>query len=214
MKTGKQSIIRYISVFVISFAVGLFAGKLAVPVTSTQALSDLNVNATESNTSVIEKKEGIAEVALDNIVNIETSTASASNTSNTDNGLYMPSIGFYSGVSSASVSGGAIQVPASGVAKYGNLLVGHNPGTFSAILNTSIGDVFYLYGQKYQITSTSVLTVSDNMKFVGQETTSSLANKSGLVLMTCYGEMRDFTLSNGSTYRSASQRYLVFAQAV
>ena len=208
MKTGKKSLLRYIIIFVISFMVGIFAGKLAVPVSPTSAASDLSVNEAKSDDANIEQKASLEEAVFNDIANIETTP------SYYNNGLYMPSVGLYSGVATATVSNNTVQVPASGVAKIGSLLVGHNPGTFSAILGVNTGDIFYLYGQKYQVTGTSVLAVSDNMIFVGQETTTSLANKSGLVLMTCYGSMRDFTLKNGSTYRSASHRFLVYAQAV
>ncbi len=203
---SKNEIFNYLKIFVISFIVGILAGKFAIPFNYTYATNDIVVNETSETASVAEAKEAISEAAISDIAAYSTETASYAN-----NGLYMPSIGFYSGVSTAAISGNTVQVPASGVAKTGSLLVGHNPGTFSAILNIHEGDVFYLYGQAYQVYATGVYNVSNNMKFVGQETTTSLSNGSkGLVLMTCYGSMKTF--SNGVT--SASQRFLVYAHAV
>lgn len=213
----KKPIFQYLLAFLISFMVGLFAGKLAIPVVPTYATEDLSLSESTSETN-LEQKSAIEEYALSDIATLAISTsahtsASASSYSSAipSYGLYMPSIGFYSAVSTAAVSGNTVQVPASGVARIANLLVGHNPGTFSAILGANVGDVFYLDGQAYQIYNAEVLKVSDNMRFVGKETTTTLSNGSkGLVLMTCYGEMKTFT--NGVT--SASHRYLIYAKAV
>lgn len=219
MKTGKNPFIQYIITFIISFMVGIFAGKLAAPISQSYALGDVELeNTSKSYETITEKasteKKEFSDLAYANAGSsyAYSYTASANNNNSYANsGLYMPSIGFYSNVSGAAVSGNAVQVPASGVAKYGNLLVGHNPGTFSAILGLNNGDIFYLYGQKYQVYSITIQNVSNDMRFVGQETTASLSNGSkGLVLMTCYGGMKTF--SNGVT--SASQRFLVYAQAV
>ena len=198
-----KNIFQYIMAFIVSFLIGLFAAKFALPVAPTYATADIAVNETSNN--LAEQKSAIEEYALDNIAAPAISSR----------GLSMPTIGFYSAVSTAAISGNTVQVPAYGVARTGNLLVGHNPGTFSAILGIHNGDVFYLDGQAYQVYNIQILTVSDNMRFVGEENTSSLSNGSkGLVLMTCYGNMRDFTLKNGSVVRSASQRFLVYAKAV
>ena len=208
-----KNIFQYIMTFIASFLIGLFAAKFALPVAPTYATADIAVNETSNN--LAEQKSAIEEYALGNIAAPVTSTPNYSANTTSSNvvstGLYMPSIGFYSSVSTAAISGNTVQVPAYGVARTGNLLVGHNPGTFSAILNIHNGDVFYLDGQAYQVYNVQILNVSNNMRFVGQETTSSLSNGSkGLVLMTCYGEMKTF--SNGIT--SASQRFIVYAKAV
>ena len=219
MKTGKNSLIQYIITFIISFMVGIFAGKLAAPISESYALSDTQINTVSNNPAIIAEKDIAEKKELNDLAYAnagssyaKTYTASANNSSAYANsGLYMPSIGFYSNVSGAAVSGNTVQVPTYGVAKYGNLLVGHNPGTFSAILGLNNGDTFYLYGQKYQVYSITIQNVSNDMRFVGQETTASLSNGSkGLVLMTCYGGMRTF--NNGVT--SAAQRFLVYAKAV
>ncbi|MBR3264054.1 sortase [Candidatus Saccharibacteria bacterium] len=231
MKTGKNPkfiksyAFTIIKVFVMSFIFGLLAGKLAVPVSPVSAANELKVEET-TEVSTISEIEDVKKAELADFASANSGSASAysyssyasNNTASANSvnayansGLYIPSLNFYSGVSSASVSGNTVAVPASGVAQMGSLLVGHNPGTFSAILGIKNGDIFYLYGQAYQVYSVGVYNVSDNMKFVGQETTSSLSNGSkGLVLMTCYGSMRTFT--NGTT--SASQRFLVYARAV
>ncbi len=214
-----NKIIDYLKIFVISFLVGIFAGKLAIPVNPSYAINDLSVNENSETASALEEKSAVEKSEVKEIASANTYAASGysytasanNNSSNAFNGLYVPSLGFYSYVSGASVSGNTVAVPASGVAKYGSLLVGHNPGTFSAILGINNGDIIYLYGQAYEVYYTGIQNVSNNMKFVGQETTTSLSNGSkGLVLMTCYGEMKTFT--NGVT--SASQRFLVYARAV
>ena len=221
-KLVKNSIFQYVATFVVSFIIGLLAAKIAIPVSQTYADTDLKLNEKEDNSALLIEKETAEKREVKEIANANISTSyansyttSANNASYANSGLYMPSIGFYSGVSTANVSNNTVQVPASGVAKIGSLLVGHNPGTFSAILNLKQNDVFYLYGQKYQVTAINIFTVSDDMSFVGKETTSSLSNGSkGLVLMTCYGQMRNFTLRNGSVVKSASHRFIVYAQAV
>lgn len=214
-----NKLFNYLKIFVISFLVGIFAGKLAVPVNPSYAINDLSVNENTKAVSALEEKSAIEKPEAKEIASANTYTASTysytssanNNSSYANNGLYIPSLGFYSYVSNASVSGNTVAVPASGVAKYGNLLVSHNPGTFSAILGIHNGDTIYLYGQAYQVYYVGIQDVSNNMKFVGQETTNSLSNGSkGLVLMTCYGNMKTFT--NGVT--SASQRFLVYARAV
>lgn len=198
---AKNKFLQYLSIFMVSFFTGILAGKFAVPVSPTYATADIAVNNTISRNESVEQTAQIEEYAFDNIAY----------PAKYRSGLYMPSIGFSSSVSTAAISGNTVQVPSYGVARIGNLLVGHNPGTFSAILGAHIGDVFYLDGQAYQIYNTEILKVSDNMRFVGQENTESLSNGSkGLVLMTCYGEMTTF--KNGVT--SASHRYLVYAKAV
>lgn len=197
---AKNKFFEYLVIFVASFLIGLLAGKLAVPVSPTYAATDIIVNSATTS-STLKETATIEEYAFEDIA------YPASYRS----GLYMPTIGFSSSVSTASISGNTVAVPAYGVARIGNLLIGHNPGTFSAILGLNIGDIFYLDGQKYQIYDREILDVSDNMRFVGQETTSSLSNGSkGLVLMTCYGNMKTF--KNGTT--SAAQRFLVYAKAV
>ena len=202
---AKNKFLQYFGIFMVSFFTGILAGKFAVPVSPTYATADIAVNNTISRSESVEQTAQIEEYAFDNIAY----------PAKYRSGLYMPSIGFSSSVSTAAISGNTVQVPSYGVARIGNLLVGHNPGTFSAILGAHIGDVFYLDGQAYQIYNTEILTVSDNMRFVGQENTESLSNGSkGLVLMTCYGNMRDFTLKNGSVVRSAADRFLVYAKAV
>ena len=202
---AKNKFLQYFGIFMVSFFTGILAGKFAVPVSPTYATADIAVNNTISRSESVEQTAQIEEYAFDNIAY----------PAKYRSGLYMPSIGFSSSVSTAAISGNTVQVPSYGVARIGNLLVGHNPGTFSAILGAHIGDVFYLDGQAYQIYNTEILTVSDNMRFVGQENTESLSNGSkGLVLMTCYGNMRDFTLKNGNVVRSAADRFLVYAKAV
>ena len=210
---------EYLKIFVISFLVGIFAGKLAVPVNPSYAINDISVNENSEIASAKEEKSTIEKSEIKEITPANTYAASGNsytasannNASYANNGLYIPSLGFYSYVSGASVSGNTVNVPASGVAKYGSLLVGHNPGTFSAILGIQNGTIIYLYGQAYEVYSVGIYNVSNNMKFVGSETTASLSNGSkGLVLMTCYGSMKTFT--NGVT--SASQRFLVYARAV
>lgn len=215
----KNKIFEYLKIFVVSFLVGIFAGKLAVPVSPTHAINDISVNENSEVVSTKEEKSTVEKSEIKEIASANTYTTSANiytasannNASYANNGLSIPSLGFFSYVSSASVSGNTVNVPAYGVAKYGNLLVGHNPGTFSAILGVQNGTIIYLYGQAYEVYSVGIYNVSNNMKFVGSETTTSLSNGSkGLVLMTCYGEMKTF--SNGVT--SASQRFLVYARAV
>lgn len=222
MKTGKKSLFSYLAAFFISFFVGLFAGKLAMPISATYATNDISVNEVSNANEAAERKNNIEEVVVSDLASANSYTSYASsytasansstaNASYTDSGLYIPTVGFYSNVTNASTSGNTVNVPASGVAKYGSLIVGHNPGTFSSILGMNNGDVFYLYGQAYQVYSIQILEVSNNMKFVGTETTASLSNGSkGLVLMTCYGSSKTF--SNGTT--SASHRFLVYAKAV
>jgi hypothetical protein len=215
----KNKVFDYLKVFAISFLIGIFAGKLAVPINPSYAINSISVNENSETASTLEKEPSFEETEIKEIASANAHTASASsyvtnannNSSYANNGLYIPNLGFYSYVSNANVSGNTIAVPASGVAKYGNLLIGHNPGTFSAILGIHANDIIYLYGQAYQVYYVGVQDVSDNMKFVGTETTSSLSDGSkGLVLMTCYGNMKTF--ANGVT--SATQRFLVYARAI
>jgi len=206
MKTGKNTIFRYFGIIVVSFLVGLLAGKLAIPVSQTNALSDLVVNESSSeNSAIIEKKEALSEATFDTISTQNTSTISS-------NGLYIAKTGLSTSVTGIDIS--YDKVPDYNVGQDGSLLVGHNPGIFSSLFNVTNGDIITLNGKNYRvslvatfdlISKTKLKNASLGLTYTAGQLRSLSSNK--IVLMTCTG-------TYSQEYGTYSSRLLVFADLV
>jgi len=206
MKTGKNTIFRYFGIIVVSFLVGLLAGKLAIPVSQTNALSDLVVNESSSeNSAIIEKKEALSEATFDTISTQNTSTISS-------NGLYIAKTGLSTSVTGIDIS--YDKVPDYNVGQDGSLLVGHNPGIFSSLFNVTNGDIITLNGKNYRvslvatfdlISKTKLKNSSLGLTYTAGQLRSLSSNK--IVLMTCTG-------TYSQEYGTYSSRLLVFADLV
>ena len=207
MKTGKNTIFRYFGIIVVSFLVGLLAGKLAIPVSQTNALSDLvvNENSSENSAIIVEKKEALSEATFDTISTQNTSTISS-------NGLYIAKTGLSTSVTGIDIS--YDKVPDYNVGQDGSLLVGHNPGIFSSLFNVTNGDIITLNGKNYRvslvatfdlISKTKLKNASLGLTYTAGQLRSLSSNK--IVLMTCTG-------TYSQEYGTYSSRLLVFADLV
>jgi len=207
MKTGKNTIFRYFGIIVVYFLVGLLAGKLAITVSQTNALSDLvvNENSSENSAIIVEKKEALSEATFDTISTQNTSTISS-------NGLYIAKTGLSTSVTGIDIS--YDKVPDYNVGQDGSLLVGHNPGIFSSLFNVTNGDIITLNGKNYRvslvatfdlISKTKLKNASLGLTYTAGQLRSLSSNK--IVLMTCTG-------TYSQEYGTYSSRLLVFADLV
>ena len=216
MKTGKNTIFRYFGIIVVSFLVGLLAGKLAIPVSQTNALSDLVVNENSSeNSAIIENKQALSEATFDAISTQNSSTTvnyantSLSTATAPSNGLYIAKTGLSTSVTGIDIS--YDKVPDYNVGQDGSLLVGHNPGIFSSLFNVTNGDIITLNGKNYRvslvatfdlISKTKLKNSSLGLTYTAGQLRSLSSNK--IVLMTCTG-------TYSQEYGTYSSRLLVFA---
>lgn len=203
---------KNLTVFVFAFLAGIAAGK-SFNIVNHSFAEGISEATPKIEQSVFTEKPSIEKastktITTDNksIVSTATSSHKATNTTPaTKNDLYISKIGLNEPVISAPNA----VTPDHNVGQYGNLLFGHSTGVFRNLGLLTTGDKISLYGKNYTVYASSVYAVSDDMKKVGDYTTTKLGYGMGesIVLMTCTGHYKTF--KNGQY--SMSHRILVFA---
>lgn len=180
-----SKIIYAFGVAIISFMVGLFAGRVFAPTSSTSAVSSEGVGI--ESESRPENTVKTAKTTLEKASEQEITTSA--NIIRPTYNLEIPSVGIYTNISTTYVNeNNDIVVPASGVAllnsykgRHFNLLVGHRASTFKNLGYLNYGDTINYYGTTYRVTSIYQQPISEvNMYYL-------TANSSALKLITCAG---------------------------
>lgn len=211
-------IYHYSGVVAGSFILGLLIGKLATPVSQSQALATISADTNAVSTSVIEsvstpEKVNISELGASATVSTtkSTSTVTQKPVEIKHNQLYIPKLGIDTNIVPVGIVGKTIPVPSNQIGINGTLLVGHNPGVFSSILSLRAGDTITLYGTTYQVYSASDYKLKSTSWLtgaLGNFAVDNLNARAGeIVLMTCTG-------SYDPALESMSHRRLVFARAI
>ncbi|MBR2864556.1 hypothetical protein IKG12_02205 [Candidatus Saccharibacteria bacterium] len=114
--------------------------------------------------------------------------------------LYMPSIGLYRGISYVAKGVNPQNVIDSGaIAAYaGNVLLAHNPGSFSGLVNiynsfSSGANITFNYnGRDYTVYDAEIASHNGKqyMTKYGARSLNRLSETNALVLVTCYGNQR------------------------
>lgn len=207
-----------------SFFLGLIVGASFLPVASSTATSDVNIQvsaeptpdptplpekaAPEKTDSALSAERDLATSYIAAASTNPTSVAPLSASSQNLSAFSIPSLGVNSSLVSSNLSSKELSVPASGVSFYGSLYMGHSAGVFARLSQASAGAQIYINGTAYTITSVQInLPVWSNRQGVGDYHMAQLINlgTGQIVLMTCSGAYQDGFGWTGRTLVFASQ---------
>lgn len=192
---------RNVAIFAISLIAGIIFGSTFDVMSNANAESYLDTTgssiASESTKSYEEKttinKVEIASVQMENEYTKPKYTTGAGI-------LYMPSINLYRGVSYVSKGTNPQNViDAGAIAAYnGNILLAHNPGTFSGLVNVynsfsgGANITFNYNGREYTVYDVEIANQNGQQYLTkyGARSLDRLSEKNTLVLVTCSGNQR------------------------
>lgn len=185
LEKRSSKIIYASTVAILSFAVGLFAGKTFAPISTTNAVSSDEINIDTS--AKPENSIKTARATLEKVT--EQKISENANIPRPSYNLEIPSVGIFTNITTTYVNeNNDIVVPPSGIAvlnsykgRYFNLLVGHRSGILKNIGGISYGDIISYFGNTYRVSSIYQQTINDVNMY------SLTSNSPALKLITCAG---------------------------
>lgn len=217
---AKNESLRDVVVFAICLIAGLIFGSAINVASSAGAESYIDTTSASIASESIKNYDQKSTIEKVELAAIQTKNEYTEPKVSTGAGiLYMPNIGINMTASRYN-SNCDSYVPNSGFAvTCGNVLVGHNPGSFSGLVSiynrVASGEsiTFNYNGREYTTYGAELAELSQDRKSLGVTRNGNRAwlnmnkisaDKSSIILMTCYGSMR----SDGNT----THRILIYAK--
>lgn len=191
---NQSKIVRPVAVAVLSFMVGFSAGKILMPVSTSNAFSQPESSPIRAESSILEEKQGLEATEIATLASVKIGAASSNYSVNTASAtapaLQIPAIDLYTNVASTYVTAdNNIVVPSYGVGVLNSyagrsftLLLGHRAGIFQNLNRLTLGNEITYQGKAYVVSAISQLKIENiNMRAVTANSTNTI------VLMTCAG---------------------------